>query len=113
MALTATQRTDMQADLGITSDEAVFTNDELDRLYARADSDYNSAIYLAWRQLMADAAKFNDYTTGQTQEKKSQLFEHVKAMVDFWGSEARSASNQVRMLSILEVPPRNKDVPSG
>ena len=113
MALTATQRTDMQSDLGITSDEAVFTNDELDRLYTRAGSDYNSAIYLAWRQLMADAAKFNDYTVGQTQEKKSQLFDHVKAMVDYWKDEARVATNQVRVIGLLEVPPRWKDSPSG
>ena len=113
MALTATQRTDMQADLGITADETVFTNAELDRLYARADSDYNSAVYLAWRQLMADTAKFNDYVTGQTEEKKSQLFDHVKDMVEFWNSEARVATNQVRSLSLLEVPPRWKDAPSG
>jgi hypothetical protein len=103
----------MQGDLGITADEAVFTNDELDRLYARADSDYNTAVYLGWRQLMANAAKFNDYTAGQTEEKKSQVFDHIKAMVDWWQDEARVATNQVRSISLLEVPPRWKDEPSG
>jgi len=112
MALTTAQRADIQADLGIDSGETVFTNDELDRLYTRADSDYNGAVYLAWRQLMADAAKFNDYTAGQTEEKKSQIFEHIKAMVDFWKDEARVATNQVRIVGALEVPPRWKDKPS-
>jgi len=113
MALTTTQRADMQADLALSADESVFTNTELDRLYARADSDYNGAVYLAWRQLMADAAKFNDYTAGQTQEKKSQLFEHVKEMVAFWKGEARTAGNQVRIVGLNEIPPRWKDEPDA
>ena len=112
-SLTSTQRADMQADLGIGTGEAVFTNDELDRLYTRADSDYNEAVYLAWRQLMADAAKFNDYTAGQTQEKKSQVYDHVKDMVAFWKSESTTATNQVRILGLNEIPPRWKDEPSG
>jgi len=113
MALTSTQRTDIQGDLGIGSDEAVFTNDELDRLYARADSDYNGAVYLGWRQLMADAAKFNNYTAGQTREEKSQVFDHIKDMVSFWKDEARVATNQVQIVGLLEVPPRNKDAPDA
>ncbi len=113
MALTAVQRADFQGDIGIGTDEAVFTNDELDRLYARADSDYNSAVYLAWRQLMADAAKFNDYTAGQTREEKSQVFDHIKAMVNFWKDEARVATNQVRSIGLLEIPPRDKDSPDA
>jgi hypothetical protein len=103
----------MQGDLGISADESVFTNAELDRLYARTDSDYNSAVYLAWRQLMADAAKFNDYTAGETQEKKSQIYDHIKDMVDFWKDEARVAANQVRSIGLLEVPPRDKDSPDA
>ena len=113
MALTATQRADMQGDLGITADESVFTNTELDRLYARADSDYNSAVYLAWRQLAANAAKFNDYTAGETQEKKSQIWDHIQEMLEFWKDEARVAANQVRSVGLLEVPPRDKDSPDA
>ena len=112
MALTAAQRADMQADLGICSDEAVFTDEELDRLYARADSDYNGAVYLAWRQLMADAAKFNDYTAGQTSERKSQVYDHIKDMVAFWKGESTTGTNQMRILGLNEIPPRWKDAPS-
>jgi len=111
--LTSTQRADMQADLGIAADEAVFTNDELDRLYTRADADYNKAVYLAWRQLLADASKFSDYTAGQTREQKSQIYEHVKEMVAFWKSESTTATNQVRVLGLNEIPPRWKDEPDA
>ena len=111
--LTTTQRADMQADLGISSDEAVFTNDELDRLYTRAESDYDKAVYLAWRQLLADAAKFNDYTAGQTREEKSQVYDHIKDMVAFWKSESTTATNQVRIVGINEIPPRWKDEPDA
>ena len=61
----------------------------------------------------ADAAKFNNYTAGQTREEKSQVFDHIKDMVTFWKDEARVATNQVRIVGMLEVPPRDKDTPSG
>ena len=109
--LTTNQLSDMQADLGIGDDGAVFSDDELNRLYTRADGDYNSAVYLAWRQLMADASKFFDYTAGETEVKKSQVRAHIGAMVQFWKSEARQVGNQVRMLGLNEIPPRWKDAP--
>jgi uncharacterized protein (DUF885 family) len=109
--LTTTQRTDLQADLGIGSDEAVFTNDELDRLYTRADADYDTSVYLAYRQLLANANKFHDYTAGQTKVQKSQVREHLRDMVDFWKEEAMTRANQVRFLGMNEIPPRHKDEP--
>lgn len=91
MALTSTQRTDMQADLGIGSDQKVFANDELDRLYARADSDYELAVAMGIRQLLVNAARFNDYTRGETKESKSQIFDHLKEMYEYWLIEAGGA----------------------
>jgi len=88
MALSATQLTDIQADLGISDDEAVFTDAELNRLYARADSSYTMAVAMAIRQLLITAAKFNDYTAGYTAEKKSQVFQQLKQMYEVWLAEA-------------------------
>lgn len=88
MALTADQLSDFQKDLGIGSDATVFTDAELNRLYARAESDYALAVALAFRQLMADSAKLNDYKAGQSSESKSQVFDHVKAMCEWWMKEA-------------------------
>jgi len=111
--LTATQRADMQGDLGISTDEAVFTNDELDRLYTRADSDYNLAVYYAYRQLLAQANKFHDYTSGMTKIQRQQMRENIKDSMDFWQEEARTTANQVRIVGILEIPPRDKEEPDA
>lgn len=108
--LTAEQKLDFRADIG--DDGTVFTDPELDRLYTRAGADYNTAVYLAWRQLLADANKFFDYTAGQTSVKKAQVRQHIKDMVEFWKGEATTSANQVRILGIRSVPPRWKDAPA-
>ena len=94
MALTAAQLTDLQRDIGIGSDEAIFTNDELERLFTRASSDYAMTVAYALRQLLVNAAKRNDYVryTGggrtATRESKSQIFAHLRQMYDLWLGEA-------------------------
>jgi hypothetical protein len=106
MALTSDQLTDMQGDLGIGADESVFTDTELNRLYTRASEDYATAVYLAWRQIWANTAKFHDYTEAQTQVKKSQVYDHVKDMLKLWKDESRVAGNQVRIVGMNRIPPR-------
>ena len=86
--LDSDQLSDIQADLGISDDEAVFTDDELNRLYTRAGSDYDKSMVYAIDQLMMDAAKFNDYKAGSSTESKSQVFDHLKAMRQVWGARA-------------------------
>ena len=94
MALTAAQLTDLQRDIGIGSDEAIFTDDELERLFARADSGYAMTVAYALRQLLVNAARLNDYVryTGSggaaTRESKSQVFAHLRQMYDLWLAEA-------------------------
>jgi hypothetical protein len=102
----------MQGDLGISDDQTVFTDEELQRLYERASESYPTAVYYAFRQLLADAAKLHDYSLVQTKLSKKQVFDHIKAMVEFWQSEARSAGNQVAIVGIRQIPPRWKDAPS-
>lgn len=110
-SLTSDQRTDMQGDLGIGSDESVFTNSELDRLYTRAGESYDKAVYLATRQLLANAVKFHDYTAGMTKVQKSQIYDHLKEQVEFWKDEARVAGDQVKLVGINRIPTRHKDRP--
>lgn len=111
MALTAEQLADLQGDLGISADESVFTNDELERLFARAEEDYATSVYLGWRQLLGSTAKFFKYTAGHTSVDRSMVFDHVKAMVEFWAGESRTAGNQLMILGLTEIPPRIKDDP--
>jgi len=110
MALTATQRTDMQGDLGISDDEAVFTNAELDRLYARAGNDYNLAVFFGYRQLLAQANKFFNYTEGMTRVERKQMRDNISDSMSFWQAEGRT---QVRMIGLNPIPPRDKDAPSA
>ena len=113
MALTATQRLDMQGDLAIGAAEDVFTNDELDRLYERAGNAYNLAVYYACRQLMMDAAKFYDYTIANASVKRSQLLKQLKDMTEFWQGEAQGKANQVMIVGGLRIPPQRSDYPDG
>ena len=111
--LTADQRADFQADIGISDDESVFTNDELDRLFTRADGVYEVAVYYGYRQLLADANKLFDYSNGMTKVSKSQIRAHLSEALAFWKGEAASTGGQVRLVGLLEVPPPCKDAPDA
>lgn len=111
--LTDEQRTDLQADLGISGDESVFTNTELDRLYTRAASDYTATIVLALRQLLANASRLADYTAGQTSEKVSQIRDGLKDMLAYYESSVGMESKQVVVAGLRSTPPIYKELPYG
>lgn len=113
MALTSEQLTDFQADLGISDDEAVFTDAELERLFARAGEVYESAVYMAWRQIFAQATKYIDYKVAQTEEKRSQVWDHIKAMMAHWKAEADAASGVqgAAFVGLNVIPTRSKEEP--
>lgn len=113
MALTPDQLTDLQADLSIDATESVFSNAELERLFVRAGEDYDRTLVLAWRQLLASAARFNDYTAGQTSEKKSQVRDHIKDTLEYYEDRVQRSGNQVAIVGMRRVPPVVKDIPSG
>lgn len=81
MSLSEEQLADLQADIGIADDEQVFTDQELQRLFARAGEVYNKALVFALRQLRTNAAKFTDYTQNASSEKRSQMFEHLSKLL--------------------------------
>lgn len=114
MALTAEQLSDLQSDLGIDDNEAVFTDAELERLYTRAGEVYATAVYMAWRQLLAASTKYIDYRVAQTEEKRSQVYSHIKDMVAYWKGESDAANNTQGILiaGLTEVPPRFKEEPT-
>lgn len=113
MALTADQLADLQSDLGIGSDEAVFTDVELERLFQRAGEDYPTTVYYAWRQLLAASTKYVDYQVAQTRESRSQAYQHIKDMVAYWKGESEESLNTsgVAIAGLTPIPPRWKDAP--
>lgn len=113
MPLTAAQLTDFQKDLAIDASEEVFTNNELNRLYERAAEDYNTAVYMAWRQVAAGATRWVDYKVAQTSINLSQARAHIKDMLQFWQGESKTPANQVMLLGLNQIPTQHKDRPGG
>ena len=114
MALTTEQLADLQGDLGIDDSEAVFTDAELERLFQRAGEVYETAVYKAWCQLLAASTKYIDYRVAQTEEKRSQVYQHIKDMVAHWKAESDAVNNTqgVRIVGMTEIPPRRKEEPA-
>lgn len=77
--LSSSQIEDFRADIG--DENNAFAIEELQRLYTRANGNYDAAVVLAIEQLLAGSAKFNDYTEGQSKEEISQIFEHLQSLL--------------------------------
>jgi hypothetical protein len=115
MALTAQQILDIRGDLGVGasgSSTQIFTDAELNSLFDRAGEDYNLAVYYGWRQTLANSARWIDYQVAQTKVSRSQAFDHIKAMVTFWGGESRNTANQVLIMGANPVPTTWKPEPA-
>lgn len=82
--LTDDQLADFQSDIGITDDETVFTDVELNRHFTRAEGDYNRAVVYALRQFLANAVKFADYVQNASQEKQSQIRDGYVMLLNRW-----------------------------
>lgn len=108
--LTTDQLLYLRDDIG--DDGTVFTDNELNRNYTRADGDYNKAVVITLRQLLAQSAKLHDYRIAQSSESLSQVYKQVKGLLDYWESQVVRASQQVRIVGARTVPPRYKERPS-
>jgi hypothetical protein len=109
--LTSDQLTDLRGDIGDTGDPPAFTDTELQRLFTRAEEDYDTTVLLALRQLLGNAIKLADYTQNASQEKRSQVFSHLKSMVAYWEGIVDTGSTQVKFVGRRRVPPVYKRKP--
>lgn len=82
--LTVDQLTDLRADLGDVKTPPAFEDAELQRLYVRSGENYTHTVILGFDQLLTQAALFTDYTQNETQEKKSQIFDHLIKLRAMW-----------------------------
>ena len=79
---------DFRADIG--DKNSAFDDPDIDRLEERAttrwgaDAAYEGARVMAVQQLIANAAKFADYTANESSEKKSQIFKNLKDLLDIY-----------------------------
>lgn len=108
--LTDNDRRSLQRKLGITDNEAVFTDADLDRIYTEANGVLAAAVVVGIEELLGNAVKFSDYTSGLSSEKKSQVTDHLFSLLSHYEGKVVKA-NQVKILGSRVVPPRSKDAP--
>lgn len=84
MSISAQQLSDLQADAGLDDSESVFTDAELSRIWDRVAGaatetlQHEAALALIFRQLLSDATKFYDWKAGASEEKMSQIYDHLE-----------------------------------
>lgn len=95
--LTSDEIADFRADIGDTN--SAFTDAEIQRLYVRSGESYEGAILLGIDQLLSNAVKLADYTSGESSEKQSQIFANLNKMRDIWQARYNKTKNpqQVQM----------------
>lgn len=87
-APTVDQISDLRIDIGDVDTPQAFSDAEISRFWYRVRSarteqlQYDATLALMARSLMTLAAKKMDYSTGNTSEKMSQLFEHLKSIFE-------------------------------
>lgn len=108
---TADELADLRTDMGAVA--AGFTEPELNRFWYRvrgasdANTQYEATLALMARSLLTNSAKLRDYSTGNTSEKMSQVFEHLKdiyAMYKKSLDRALGTNNDVAMGVLSDIP---------
>ena len=113
---------DFRSDIG--DKNSAFADADIDRLETRAiarygaDGAYEGARVLAVQQLLANSAKFADYTANESQEKKSQIFKQLKDLLTIYKNDLddvleNAAGSSVRMGRSSIKPPRRKEYPDA
>lgn len=87
-----------------------FTDADLDLFYSQAQQNFYRAIQYAYMALVADLSRLNDYVAGQSQEKVSQRYTHVREQVAYYAQWA-NADRQVQPVQLESVPPTVRAVP--
>ncbi len=87
-----------------------FSDADLAALYTDAQFNFYLAICYGFRVLLSNAAKFNDYVAGQSQEKKSQIYKQIAELANLYEEWSRAA-HQVQFVSLVSEPPRLVAVP--
>ena len=115
--MTAAQEVELRQRLG--RNNAAFSTPYLDAIWASTGT-MTTAMVRCYEDLMNDTALFNDYTKNDTQEKRSQIFDHIASKVlPYWvkkAAEEDAAANPQRRTAKIRglrpVPPRSIERPS-
>lgn len=75
---------------------SVFSDEELTNFLA-LDGTVNKAAIRCFEILLTDAARRFDYTAGLTDVKASQIFDHLKGLLDYYKGKVSSSDAPVRI----------------
>ena len=94
---TASQRSRLRADIG--ADATSLPDAEADAIYVEAGESYTDADaikaatrVIAIRRLLASSAKLVSYRQNNSQESASDVYKHLRDLLDLWQGELDSAS---------------------
>lgn len=120
MVLTQIQRIDLQDDTAIGSDQAVFTDLELERIWTRVIGApdevlrHEAALALIFRQLLADANKLHNYKAGATAHELKVIRANLKEMYDLYEpalQAALSRKTQIARNTLRSQPHQTRRLP--
>lgn len=112
MSISSQQLSDLQADAGLDATQTVFTDVELSRIWDRVAGaatetlQHEAALALIFRQLLADATKFHDYKAGASEEKLSQIHDHLKKQYEMYKPALDSALSRSTEFSMNVLKPQ-------
>lgn len=87
-----------------------FSDADLNLNFSMANTSLFLAIMYTFEALLGDLSRLNDYVAGQSQEKKSQVYDQVRQQAEHWQQWINS-SQQVQSSRLESVPPRVRAYP--
>lgn len=115
MPLTSDQLTILQGLIGITDDETVFTDDNLDLLFTEASENLYGTAVLAISMIIVNAAKRNAYTLGQTSEQAQQVVDNLEKVLKRYQklADAGVTPSSAQIVGMRSVPPPYYTLPDN
>lgn len=114
MPLTDDERSIVQGLIAISDDETVMTDATLDLLFTQAGNIYGTA-QLAIYMILADTAKRNAYTIGQTSEQAQQAFDNLYKLAGKYEklADAGVQPSGAQIVGMRSVPPPMYTLPGN
>lgn len=96
---TATEQQRLRLDLGLAADDTTtLPNDEADAIFVEAGESYTdgasikaSTRIIAIQRLLASSAKMTSYRQNNSSEDASDVFKHLKQLLDYWRGNLATA----------------------
>lgn len=113
LALSEDDRAYVQRMTGISDQEAVMTDAELDSIYTRFAGDIDLTVIDVWYMILADAAKMTSYQNGLQREDLSDVHKHILQNIAIWEDRVAGRASLVgmRMTGLRSVPKKHPERP--